>query len=177
MDSAAPYEGALSRFESGRILHSPRICDTIFVMKRICIKCNVEKPVEEFYSPKGKIDNTCKSCHREYRKNHYKENKDTYIEKSKKNKPASRSRTISYILDYLREHPCSCCGETDMRCLQFDHIDPNTKSYNVSHIVSGGYSVELVKAEIAKCVVLCANCHAKKTAEQFQYDMYKGIYY
>lgn len=57
-------------------------------------------------------------------------------------------------------HPCPC-GESDIRCLDFDHIR-GEKDRNISRMVRDGYSLESIKREIEKCVVLCANCHRKK---------------
>lgn len=54
---------------------------------------------------------------------------------------------------------CVCCGYS--RCieaLEFHHKDPSQKDFSVSG--SGATrSWELVKAEIEKCALLCANCH------------------
>jgi hypothetical protein len=67
---------------------------------------------------------------------------------------------------------CESCGyNTDARALQFDHVDPSTKYrtasgrlVNVADMVKGArYSVRTILAEIAKCRVLCANCHAVHT--------------
>ena len=54
--------------------------------------------------------------------------------------------------------------------LHFDHIDPETKRYNVSAITT--YAWKTVIAEINKCRVLCFRCHAKHTANQNRKDDY-----
>ncbi len=54
---------------------------------------------------------------------------------------------------------CMICGyDKHPAILDFHHIDPNSKSFGIS---SGGFSRswESIKNEIAKCVLLCANCH------------------
>ena len=57
---------------------------------------------------------------------------------------------------------CERCGETEPDCLQFHHRDPASKSFNLSTAASlGNYSRERLLAEVAKCEVLCANCHLK----------------
>lgn len=56
---------------------------------------------------------------------------------------------------------CSQCGEDHPGVLDFHHLDPSTKEYNIGTIRQSGYSRERVEAEIAKCIVLCANCHRK----------------
>lgn len=54
---------------------------------------------------------------------------------------------------------CVKCGSTEN--LQFDHVDPSTKSFNVSE----GWARKwfLVVEEINKCQLLCFSCHRKKT--------------
>ena len=53
-------------------------------------------------------------------------------------------------------HPCSQCGETDPRVLEFHH--EGNKEAEVSRLMGRGASLDALRAEIAKCVVLCANC-------------------
>ncbi|GCE27522.1 hypothetical protein KDA_30060 [Dictyobacter alpinus] len=57
---------------------------------------------------------------------------------------------------------CNQCGENHPATLQFHHLEPQKKDFNLSNAVRQGYSIETIKNEIAKCVVLCANCHAKE---------------
>jgi hypothetical protein len=60
-------------------------------------------------------------------------------------------------LDYLLSHPCMICQESDIRCLDLDHIDPSTKSFTIG--LHNGLSWEKIEPELAKCQVLCANHH------------------
>lgn len=62
------------------------------------------------------------------------------------------------VRDYKSTHPCVDCGESDVRCLDFDHI--GEKKFAVS--TGMGYRMETIMEEISKCVVRCANCHRKK---------------
>lgn len=60
---------------------------------------------------------------------------------------------------------CERCGYNEHpAALQFDHIDPSTKYKTKSGRVVhpsclAGYPQSVVVAEMAKCRVLCANCH------------------
>lgn len=55
---------------------------------------------------------------------------------------------------------CVECGATDN--LEFDHIDPETKSFTIGRkLVSVAQAT--LEAEIAKCQLLCYNCHKVKT--------------
>ena len=80
------------------------------------------------------------------------------------------SRSITNRIKVTRG--CEMCGyNAHPSALQFDHIDPatkyRTKSGKVVHpsdmIKGGRYSLETILAEIRKCRVLCANCHAVHT--------------
>lgn len=54
---------------------------------------------------------------------------------------------------------CASCGFNDhAHALTFHHREPQTKSFNVSHGVAR-YSPALVRDEIEKCDLMCANCH------------------
>lgn len=72
------------------------------------------------------------------------------------------------VWDYLKNHSCVDCGESDILVLQFDHRDPRTKRFNLSN-ASSRYSLEEVMEEIAKCDVVCANCHCRRTARMFNW--------
>lgn len=59
---------------------------------------------------------------------------------------------------------CRLCGYD--RCaaaLQFHHLDPSTKSHALSH-QGVSRSLARARAEAAKCILLCANCHAEVEA-------------
>ena len=73
------------------------------------------------------------------------------------------------IYEFKLGNPCATCGEHDPRVLEFDHVDPSTKSHNISEMVKSGHSVKSILGEISKCEVLCANCHRRKTAKDFEY--------
>lgn len=56
---------------------------------------------------------------------------------------------------------CAHCGEVDPIVLEFDHIDPATKTMVIS--MSYNKPMEILVEEIKKCQLLCANCHKRKT--------------
>ena len=58
---------------------------------------------------------------------------------------------------------CVLCGELDLAVLDFDHLDPSTKINSICKMYSSSW--KRIEAEIAKCQVLCANCHRRKTAK------------
>ncbi|QZE11228.1 HNH endonuclease [Streptomyces phage Forrest] len=135
---------------------------------KTCTKCENEKPLTEFNKNSRKKDGLsywCKTCTRAYGKNHYSTNKETYAVNSAAARQTSVERKREYLHAYYLEHPCVDCGITDVRVLQSDH--QRDKKYDVCRLVSGGWSLETLKAELEKCVTRCANCHQIRTAEQF----------
>ena len=75
------------------------------------------------------------------------------------------ARNSQLIFDYLLEHPCVDCGESDVVVLEFDHVQ-GEKKYNISDLARRYSSWKTVKAEIDKCEVRCANCHRRITAKR-----------
>ncbi len=61
-----------------------------------------------------------------------------------------------------KEKGCIDCGFRDPRALDFDHVGP--KRFNIAN--GSKRSMKDVLAEIAQCVVRCANCHRIKTVER-----------
>jgi hypothetical protein len=74
---------------------------------------------------------------------------------------ARRLRAQAIVLDHLRLHSCADCGEADPVVLEFDHL--GDKAHTVSWLVGKGRSRTAIEAEIAKCEVVCANCHRRRT--------------
>jgi len=72
-----------------------------------------------------------------------------------------KNRNQKWVADYLKTHPCVKCGEANILRLEFDHIDRADKEHTIGRIMNRG--LDKLKAEVAKCQVLCANCHAEKT--------------
>lgn len=56
---------------------------------------------------------------------------------------------------------CASCGyDRTPAALQFHHVDPATKSFSISG-TGVTRSLARARAEAAKCILLCANCHAE----------------
>jgi len=67
----------------------------------------------------------------------------------------------NFIRDYLKIHPCIDCRYSNILGLQFDHVR-GEKKFNVMTMVHESRSLDLIKKEIEKCEVRCANCHQIK---------------
>jgi hypothetical protein len=140
-----------------------------FLGSRRCGKCQKTKPLTEFAwrrKSKGQFDNYCRPCRAIYKREHYRNNKQRYIANA-----ASRRRRIldertRFLVDFLKDHPCVDCGENDVIVLEFDHLID--KSFAVAYGIRN-CNWESVLVEIAKCDVVCANCHRRRTAQRRGY--------
>lgn len=74
------------------------------------------------------------------------------------------ARNVDYMYGVLEASGCADCGTTDLCVLEFDHV--GKKRGNVSKLAQDGVSLATLKAEIAVCVVRCANCHRRRTRQQ-----------
>ena len=75
-----------------------------------------------------------------------------------------RRRKVKEILVAEAGGRCALCGyDRCLRALSFHHVDAATKEFGVA---ARGHSRSLdrARAEVAKCVLLCANCHAEVEA-------------
>lgn len=63
---------------------------------------------------------------------------------------------------------CILCGFTSDITSQFDlhHKNPALKSFTIAAAISKGWTFEMIKPELSKCVVLCKNCHGAITSTQ-----------
>ena len=162
-------------------------------MEKKCSKCNLVKSVDNFFKknfipkngmprPEGYYTAACKQCRakisadkwkdasfREKKikqmRQRYNTNKKYILERQKE----KRIERVKYIVSYLKDHPCVDCGETDHLVLQFDHTDKSKKIYNISSMIGKAMKIETINNEINKCIVRCANCHQRRTAEQFNW--------
>lgn len=124
-----------------------------------CTTCGEIKDESHFHNNARWADGLqkyCKACHKEINKKHYTDNKQAYIERAR----VSRVALTEWWKQYKETLKCQCCGESRWWCLDFHHKDPSTKDMAVSSMISNSKSKEAILEEIAKCVVVCRNCHA-----------------
>jgi hypothetical protein len=129
-----------------------------------CSACGTTQPLTNFSKNKSKKDGLqaqCKSCCAASSAKWYKKSPETRVVQNQQ----QRQRNKSFVDRYKRMYgKCTDCGTTDHRVLQFDHLD--SKHKNVSDMVFAGNSLRLIKTEIRKCQLRCANCHTIITAER-----------
>jgi hypothetical protein len=93
----------------------------------------------------------------EYGKGWYQAHKEGVIERRKK----QQHEIKIWYAEYKKTLCCKICGESHPACLQFHHRDRAGKSFNIGDMARRPTSKKRLINEIAKCDVLCVNCHAK----------------
>jgi len=95
-----------------------------------------------------------------YRK-HYRENKQWYFEKAKKQRDDKRK----WIQDMKEASPCKDCNTYyPYYVMDYDHKE--NKRERISVMVQRGLSKETILKEIEKCDLLCSNCHRIRTQKR-----------
>lgn len=127
-------------------------------MKR-CPKCRATLDIEKFgvsrHSSDGRAS-SCKECFRAYRIAHYYANPAPY-----KDRARARRAELRELIRELKDGPCADCGvRYPYYVMQWDHVR-GLKVADPSRMT--GTNRDRILAEIAKCDLVCANCHAART--------------
>jgi len=131
---------------------------------RRCGRCGGLKTADEFAwrrKARGQRDNYCRPCRAAYKQEHYALNRERYIEAAVMRRTALAAERATFLVEYFASHPCVDCGESDPVVLEFDHL--GAKSFNIAKGLRDR-SWDALIDEIAKCEVVCANCHRRRTA-------------
>jgi hypothetical protein len=99
---------------------------------------------------------------REYNRLYYRQNREQLLRnQAEKNKRFAESRR-KWLVEYKKTLKCVRCGESHPATLIFHHKDKSEKSFEIGNALTLGVGLKRLLAEIEKCEVICANCHAKE---------------
>lgn len=122
-------------------------------------QCKQDKPLTEFHRSAYKSDGhqgECKECRNARKREEWHAKNSKQRERVKDRSDAARA-----LIQREKKCPCADCGiEYPAPVMHFHHRDPSQKFKTVCSLVN--HSEETILAEIAKCDVLCANCHAMR---------------
>jgi hypothetical protein len=97
-----------------------------------------------------------KQKQKDAQRKHYRENKEVYARRQKE----KYEKNKAFIVQCKTNKKCSMCSESHPVCLEFHHIGEQKKEMKIADAI---YKLGLkrLKEEVAKCILLCANCHRK----------------
>lgn len=136
-------------------------------MKKYCPKCESTLDVDLFGPNKSRSDGlqpACKECMKAYRRAHYHNNKQPYLDRAR----ALEIELKAIVAEIKKDVSCANCGikyPGEPWLMEFDHRDQEDKEAIIGKIIKSGNKAKLL-AEIAKCDILCVVCHRRRTAIQ-----------
>jgi hypothetical protein len=126
---------------------------------------------ERLLAEVAKCDIVCANCHRVRTKRQHRARlaagtrlggSSRYLERQR-----ARWRSQAAQLDQLRNVACADCAERFPPCaIDFDHRDASTKEQRVMAMI-GRAGTSRILAKVAKCDIVCANCHRARTYRRF----------
>ena len=125
---------------------------------KVCGSCHLTLPAALFSlkdARRGTLQSKCKTCARAYAKMHYSANKDEYVEKAARHKPAAVARNKTFLADHLRGKSCHACGSTDKLVAYNNSKDGSQTAHDA---VAGGLSVTAVQEALGRSQVWCSPC-------------------
>lgn len=110
---------------------------------------------------------------RQYQKNYWsnvlRKDKKKYKKKRKQDLERAQKRKL-WVRHYLLLHGCAKCPEKDPRCLEFHHVKKKDKT--IRTLLMNHVSLEKIKKEMKKCIILCRNCHQKEHIDDYEIIIY-----
>lgn len=137
-------------------------------MKR-CSLCLLEKSLSEFNKKGNGLSARCKACLAAYYSSAYRDNPER--RRQVVSAIARRREKLSEFVDELKRGPCADCSMAySPWVMHFDHLPGHSKTVDVSTAVKYGWSKKRILTEIAKCELVCANCHAERTHQRLSHS-------
>jgi hypothetical protein len=102
----------------------------------------------------------CRGCGKLFTRGHYRRNKRQYLDRN-----ARAYKKHRELIRQAKSGPCTDCGiQYPFYVMDFDHRDGATKEFALN-AVARMTRANILK-EIAKCDVVCANCHRERTYQR-----------
>jgi hypothetical protein len=133
---------------------------------KYCPKCQQTLPLDLFGVNRSRSDGkqpACIECMRQYRRAHYKNNKQPYHDRAR----ALEAKLRAIVLE-RKDNPCERCGieyPGEPWLMEFDHREQVDKDDCIGKMIKQGNLARLL-AELDKCDLLCVVCHRRRTALQ-----------
>ena len=132
---------------------------------KTCRSCEGVKPFSDFQKNRHKKDGLqadCRPCRKVVDAESWRRNRDA----RQARKGQLRREIVEEVRRLKAETPCADCGgRFHSVSMQFDHRPGESKHADVATLCRNG-ARQATWREIAKCDIVCANCHAVRTYER-----------
>lgn len=130
---------------------------------RLCARCRKWKGQAEFHNSVTGQFSYCRNCRREYDREYHETRGGP---RRRQRQRTRRERLRDWMADLKRGVACADCGDTfPSAVMHWDHLPGPPKVDAISTLVESRTRT-LVLDELVKCELVCANCHAVRTAER-----------
>lgn len=139
--------------------------------RRVCTVCEQELPIYLFVRDKADPAGRgyrCVDCQR-IRNALYRNDPRGRAARAQAKEAGKRRKRLLVEQEKARRG-CLRCGERDGACLDYHHRDPADKTAEIGRLIQRDAADATIRAELAKCTVLCANCHRQLHAGRWWLD-------
>lgn len=144
-------------------IHSPRPFKFSVQSHDLCVVSGLRRYVDGVtFNRKVIMPYKNKEQQLEAQRNWYQKNKAAINAKHKQYRKENKTKLMQWFKEYKSTLCCMKCPENHPSCLHFHHRNPDEKRFTISTALRLCVCMEELLVEIAKCDVLCANCHAKE---------------
>ena len=129
---------------------------------KTCGNCRRARPLAEFHRRGRGRQTWCKECRKVYDREYHRITRPVRLAQKRE----QHRRTVAWFRKLKENRPCADCGGVfHPAAMAFDHLPGNPKVDDVSSLL-GKHNRAAILAEIAKCELVCANCHAVRSFER-----------
>lgn len=112
-------------------------------VSKVCTMCGRDKPLGEYYKKGRWLHSACREC----------TNKESTEQQRRR-----KAEAVAY-----KGGRCLRCGYAgSVAVFDFHHVEPDKKLFEIARMKKRSFG--FIKAELDKCVLLCANCHRELAA-------------
>src|SRR6266705_6369282 len=130
---------------------------------KTCGMCGADKPLEAFHrSARNGRQAWCKDCRRSYDRAYHERN----AEKRRRQVRELRQRLVDFNRELKASMPrADCRRHFHPAAMEWDHLPGAKKLGDISTLARTGKTRQFHR-ELAKCELVCANCHAVRSFER-----------
>lgn len=136
---------------------------------KTCGRCRRERSFSHFNRAGDGLQHWCRDCFREY----FRARGELHLRQVKESTRRRTAAACALVRARLIAEACVDCGEDEIAVLEFDHV--RDKRGGLARMAHEGAELEEIEAELAKCEVVCASCHRRRTATRAGWARATGV--